>query len=273
MPSRLLTTKMFLAAFSALLLFSSCKKDKNNHGSDPVLEKRIASVRQDASNYLEFTYAPDGTLSRVKFAEEETPGVQTMDITYGTNDRIKTIYLNDGYKVDYIYEDGQLTQTQTTDATGYIITSGAYYYENGKLVDYGQFAPYPMEDGNEGVLYKRVSESKYVYNNDKSIRSIATKIRNPVTDKLEAAGSRIYNSYDGKINPLKSLSDFAYGFMQELNPSNITKETVYDAAGTIEKVIERTYTYDQHGYPIACVEKSTVTGQAPVIKNLTFTYQ
>jgi len=273
MPFRLITTKMFIAAFSAIVLFASCKKDKDNDGPAPVPEKKITAVRQDQDNYLEFVYAADGTLTRVKFAEEETPGVQTMDITYGTNKRIKSILLNDGFVVEYIYENDRLAQTQTLSGTGHIVTSGAYFYQNGNLVDYGQFLPFPLEDGSDGILYKRVNESTYVYNSDRSIRSITNRMRNPITDKMEPAGKRIYDAYDGKINPLRSLGDFAYGFLQELNPSNITKETAYDETGAIEEVIERTYTYDNHGYPLTCVEKSTVPGENPVIKTLTFTYK
>ncbi len=273
MPFGLITRKMFFVTLSAVVLFSSCKKDKHDDGPVPVPEKKIAAVRIDQNNYLELTYGADGKLSRVKFAEEETPGVQIMDITYGTNKRIKSILLNDGIEVEYIYENGRLAQTQTLAQTGHIITSGAYYYENGNLVDYGQFLPYPLEDGSEGVLYKRVNDSKYVYNSDRSIRSITNTFRNPITDKMDPAGKRIYDTYDGKINPLKALDDFAYGFLQELNPSNVTKETVYDENGVIEEVIERTYTYDSYGYPLTCSEKSTPTGGNAVIKTLRFTYK
>ncbi len=273
MPFRLFNTKMILAAMAALIMFSSCKKDKDN---DPVpfVEKKIAKVYQDPNNFIEFIYGTDGTLSQVKFAEEETPGgVQTMNISYGPNKKISSILLNDEYRIEYLYENGLLAQTHTKDEKGHIVMSDAYHFVNGQLKHHGQFLPFPLEDGNVGIWYKIVNESKFNYNNNNTVRSVDNLMRNPITDKMEPSGSILYNSYDGKINPLKSLGEFSYAFFQQLNPSNITRETTYDAAGAVEKVVERTYTYDNHGYPLTCMEKTTETGQPAESKTLTFSYK
>ncbi|RYY10330.1 MAG: hypothetical protein EOO04_37050 [Chitinophagaceae bacterium] len=90
---------------------------------------------------------------------------------------------------------------------------------------------------------------------------------------MEFAGRRVYDKYDFKINPLKNLSDFSYGFFQEFNPSNVLKEVAYDDKGSVEEIVERTFTYDEFGYPLTCVETTTETGKGPVSKTLTFTYK
>jgi len=274
MPLRLLSRKMFLAMLTGFVLLTSCKKDNDHNVPGNVPNRKIAKLYQDPQNYIEFTYNTDGSLSKIKLAEEETGNdVQTLEFFYGDNKRIANIFSEQGYRINYRYENDRLIATDTKDATGQTITSGSYFYENGNLTDFGYFMPFPLPNDPNGILYKRVRESKYTYNADRSIKVITTNIRNPFTDKLESAGRRAYEKYDNKINPLKSLPDFSYGFFQELNPSNVLKEVAYDADGSVEETVERSFTYDEYGYPLTCVEKTTEAGKAPVTKTLTFTYK
>jgi len=274
MPFRLLSRTTFLSMLAAILLFSSCKKDKDDDGPGHVPDRKIAKLYQDPQNFIEFFYNADGSLSKIKLAEEETgTDVQTLEFFYGDKKRIAHIFAQNGYRINYRYENDRLIATETTDGTGYILTSGSYFYENGNLTDYGTFMPFPLDGDPDGVSYKRVSESKYSYNQDRTIKTIVTNLRNPFTNRMENAGRRNYEKYDNKINPLKSLPDFSYGFFQELNPSNIVKETAYDANGVLEETVERSFTYDEHGYPLTCVEKTTEAGKAPVTKTMTFTYK
>lgn len=274
MPLRLFSKNFFVTLLAGLVILSSCKKDKDDDrpgGKTP--ERKIAKLYQDPHNYIEFFYNTEGKLSKLKLAEEENvTDVQTLEVFYGDNKRISNIFSQDGLRINYKYENDKLIATEMKDPSGNVVTSGSYFYENGNLVDYGFFLPFPLDDGQQGISYKRVRESKYTYNNDKSIRTITTNMRNPLTNRMEFAGRRTYESYDGKINPLKYLADFSYGFFQELNPSNIVKEVAYDDKGVVEETIERTYTYDSHGYPLTCVEKTTEAGKSPVTKTLTFTY-
>lgn len=274
MPLRLLSRKLFVTLLAGIVLFSSCKKDKDeNKPGGNIPERKIAKLYQDPQNFIEFFYNAEGKLSKIKLAEEEsTTGVQTLEVFYGDNKRIAHIFTQDGLRINYKYENDRLIATEMKDPSGFIITSGSYFYENGNLTNYGSFLPFPLDDGQQGISYKRVRESKYTYNPDKSIRAITTSMRNPITNRMEPAGRRTYDKYDGKINPLKNLADFSYGFFQELNPSNILKEVAYDDEDEIEETIERTFTYDSNGYPLTCVEKTTAAGSAPVTKTLTFTY-
>jgi hypothetical protein len=271
-----LTRNQFLhTLLAAIVLLSSCSKNDDHHaGNDPIPQKKISRLYQDPNNFLEFIYNPDGTLGKVRLAEEDLGNeIRTLDVSYGDNKRIANIYLGDGTHIHYRYENGKLIATETKDANGYIQTSGSYYYENGNLVDYGSFLPFPLDDGQSGVSYKRVQESRYSYNSDKTINTITTNLRNPFTNKMELSGRRRYEKYDNKINPMKFLPDFSYGFFQELNPSNIVKEIAYDAEGVVTETIDRTYTYDSHGYPLTCTEKTTEPGKTPVTKTLTFSYR
>jgi hypothetical protein len=276
MPPRLFSKKIFVALLAGIVLLSSCKKDKDDEGpgKGPVPEKKIVKLYQDPQNYIEFSYTPEGRLSKLKLAEEDLgSNVQTLDVFYGENKRIANIYTQDGLRINYRYENDKLERTETQDSQGNILTMGSFFYENGNLTDYGLFGPFPLEDGQEGVSFKRVQESKYSYNNDKSIRTTTTNLRNPLTNRVEFAGRRVYEKYDSKINPLKSLGDFSYGFFQELNPSNILKEVAFDEKGAVQETVERTFTYDDFGYPLTCVEKTTETGKGTVTKTLTFTYK
>ena len=276
MPLRLMSKNLLLTLVAGTLLFSSCDKDRDDDvpGKGPVPEKKIAKLYQDPQNFIEFTYNAEGKLSKIKVAEEDLGSdIETLDVFYGANKRISNINTGDGLRINYMYENDKLERTETKDMLGNILTMGSYFYEAGNLTDYGLFGPFPLDDGQVGVSFKRVQESKYSYNSDKSIRTIITNIRNPLTNRMEFAGRRVYEKYDSKINPLRNLGDFAYGFFQELNPSNILKEVAYDENGAVEETVERTFTYDEHGYPLTCVEKTTEAGSAPVTKTLTFTYK
>ena len=241
MPLRLLSRKLFFTLLAGIVALSSCKKynDNDGPGKGPVPEKKIAKLYQDPQNFIEFFYNAEGKLSKIKIAEEDLGSdVQTLDVFYGDNKRIANIYTQDGLRINYRYENDKLERTETQDSQGQIITMGSYFYENGNLTDYGLFGPFPLDDGQEGISYKRVQESKYSYNNDKSIRTITTNLRNPLTNRMEYAGRRVYERYDSKINPLKHLADFSYGFFQELNPSNILNEVAYDDKGTVQETVE-----------------------------------
>lgn len=276
MPRRLFTRKLFVTVLAGIVLLSSCKKDNDSDGSGkgPVPERKISKLYQDPQNFIEFNYNSDGKLAKIKLAEEDLGNeVQTLEVFYGDNKRIANIYTMDGLRINYRYENDKLERTETVDSRGQIVTMGSYFYENGNLTDYGMFGPFPLDDGQVGTSFKRVQESKYSYNSDKSIRTITTNLRNPFTNRMEFAGRRSYEKYDSKINPLKHLADFSYGFFQELNPSNILKEVAYDETGALLETIERTFTYDEYGYPLTCVEKTTEAGKGPVTKTLTFTYK
>lgn len=263
MPRRLNRRTFILTLLSTVLFLSGCRKDKHdNEGKGPVPEKKIAKLYQDPKNFIEFIYNGDGTLGKIKLAEEDLGNdVKTFEIYYGENKRIANIFIGDGNRIHYRYENDRLVATETQTANGHILSSGSYYYENGNLVDYGAFLPFPLEDGQQGTWYKRVEEYKYTYNANKTIKAIVANMRNPLTGRLEFAGRRTYEKYDHKINPLKFLPDFSYGFFQELNPSNVVKELVYGQDEALLETIERSYTYDNYGYPLTCVEKTTESGK------------
>jgi hypothetical protein len=274
MPRRLTRRNLLLTLLAAFLFLSSCRKDRNdNEGKDPTPQKKIAKLYQDPANFIEFIYNSDGSLGKLKLAQEDLGSdVRTFEVYYGDNKRIANIFIGGGNRIHYRYENDRLIATETQTSTGQIITSGSFYYENGNLVDYGSFLPFPLDDGQQGISYKRVEEYKYTYNANKTIRSIVANMRNPLTKKMEFAGRRNYELYDNKINPLKFLPDFSYGFFHELNPSNIVKEVVFNDEDSLQETIERTYTYDNHGYPLTCIEKTTEPGKPAETKTLTFTY-
>ncbi len=130
---------------------------------------------------------------------------------------------------------------------------------------------YPTEDG-EGFENRKMNETTYEYSADGNVKKIKMKQLNILTNELEDMGYHIYDAYDNKVNPLKHLKDFSYGFFQEFNSANVLKETAYDKNGNILEKTERTYTYDQGGYPLTCVEKRTETGKPDVTENTKFTY-
>ena len=258
-----------------VLFLGACKKDKDNNNPDPVVTKKITKVEQDANNYLTFSYNPNGSLKTVVLAtnEEGIPVVQTMNLAYGDNKKISDITIDGAeHHIAYIYENGVLSKTEVRDDKNYILRSGSFYYENGRLMNYGEFQPFPLEDGSEGILYKRVSETKYTYTTDGNIRTITTNLRNPLTDQLEKAGSHTYEGYDGKKNPLAVFPELSLGLFQEVNKSNLLIEKRFDETGKLTETITRTYTYDSNGYPLTSIEKTVENGQTTT-KNFKFTYQ
>lgn len=265
--------RMLVAITGLIVMLSACKKDK---ADDPVPApaKKLVRVEENASNYLNFEYNSDGTLKKVVLAqdEEDGPSVKMLTIAYGENKKISRIDSEEGIHIDYRYEAGNLISTEIKDAQNQTISSGSYAYENGRLVNFGEFYPFPAEDGSGVVTYKRMKEMKYTYHADGNIRTLTTNLRNPFTDQLEKAGSRVYDSYDGKKNPIASQKEFSLGFFQEFNAANILNEKVFDENGTVEETIERTYTYDANGFPLTSVEKTTPSGQTSQIKNYKFIY-
>lgn len=259
-----------------VLFFGACKKDKDNNSKpDPIVTKKITRVEQDANNYLDFSYNTDGTLKKVVIAtnEDGDPFVKAMNLSYGDNKKISKITIDGAeHHIAYIYEDGKLTKTEVRDDKNFVLSSGSFYYENGRLMNYGEFQPFPFEDGSDGINYKRVMEVKYTYTNDGNIQTLTTNLRNPLTDQLEKAGSHVYENFDGKKNPMSAFPELALGLYQENNKSNLLNEKHFDEKGKLTETITRTYTYDSNGYPLTSTEKTVENGQTTT-KNFKFTYQ
>ena len=266
--------RMLVAVTGLIVLLSACKKDKADDNPAPAPAKKLVRVEENANSYLNFEYNSDGTLKKVVVAldEEDGPSVKVLTLAYGENKKISRIDTEEGFHINYRYEDGNLMSTEVKDAQNQTISASAFAYENGRLVNFGEFYPFPAEDGSDIITHKRVREMKYTYHADGNIRTVTTSLLNPLTDQLEKAGSRVYDSYDGKKNPIASQKEFSLGFFQEFSSANIINEKVFDGDGAMEETIERTYTYDANGFPLTSVEKTTPAGQPAQTKNFKFIY-
>lgn len=210
--------RMLVAITGLIVLLSACKKDKaDKPAQEPA--KKLVRVEENANNYLNFEYNSDGSLKKVVVAQDEDgPSVKSLTLAYGENKKISRIDTEEGVHIDYRYENGNLVSTEIKDAQNQTISSTAFAYENGRLVNFGEFYPFPAEDGSGVITYKRMREMKYTYHADGNIRTITTNLRNPFTDQLEKAGSREYVSYDGKKNPIASQKNFPSASSRNLVP-------------------------------------------------------
>jgi hypothetical protein len=257
-------SRLCLMAATAAVLFTSCKKDKDEPGPTPppasaTKLKKIAM----GNEVMEFGYGNDGTLQTVKANNDLTGGgvPTTFNITYAADKKISELKATGGPRIVAHYSNDQLTSADMFDNNNTQIATIHYEYLNSFL----QSAVVEIQD---------IEALKFSFTNDASGNVSKTTVWsfNPLTDQLEVTGSTDYQ-YDAKTNPMHVHKNLMYLLLQNISKNNITKETEHDDKNAVTETIEYAYTYNSHNLPQSAAVKTTTAGSQPVNSTIVFSYQ
>lgn len=244
-----------LAGLLSALVFTSCKKDKDDNGGNnggdgnpaTKLVKKMTETENgvstvynftyndakkitrfaaaDGSKYVNFTYDAAGNLTKVESVEDDFKNVYSY--TYNNNipvsGTLKTWEMNGGQAGDLI-EDDELT----------------YTVENGQVTKIKLFMKQSDMEVNMNLSYT-----------------------NGNLTKIESAPNSLYSykanfTFGTKKSPFLQLSKYVLdqaGFSLMFCSKNELISAAYDFPGsTFDYTITHQYTYDANGYPLTSTD-------------------
>lgn len=261
------TKQVFLLLLTTGILVTSCKKDKDKEPAKQT--KQLIKVEENATNYSTFEYNPDGTLKKMTNTEdsEGVPEISTFTYSYNQQKKISETDLNGEAKLKYYYTGDNINKMEYI--TGNIIFMyNVFEYANNKVSRVMKYLREDEED-DDFVLYGK-SEFQYFANgNLKEVKEYEALPGNI----FELTYTQLYLEYDSKINPFKPFSESTFGLVYDFaSANNVLKEKLVNSEGTTEMESIYTYTYDNSGYPITGVKKTT-EGTEVSTENLKFIYK
>jgi hypothetical protein len=255
-----------IVLMAAILLFASCKKDKN---PDPALPPPPVNLTlqeyRDGEDFMRFEYNTDGSLKKATVKNDINTSGDIVDFSISYNaGKISEVNSSSGEKIVPVYENNILKRADYFVAgqrTGYT----NYQFENGAV----KRATIYAGEGNE---YNPILEFIYQYNGNGNVTEGTIMAGTDTPGHMVRAG-HAEMQYDQKTNPLYVHKDFLVFLWQGISKNNAVVENIYDAQLTLEGRYQYEYTYKSNGLPEKASVQIGLPGEPGTTSTVGFTYK
>lgn len=247
--------KLFLlAGMLSALVFTSCKKDKDNNGggNNPAtrLIKKMTEIENGVTRVYNFTY--DNAKRLTGFAS--TDGAEHTTFTYDAAGNLtKVESVEDDFKNIYTY-----TYANGVPVSGTFKSWQKYSGEPDELIEDDELT-YTVANG-------QVTKIKlYMKQTDEEINMDLTYVNGNLS-KVESEAGSLYTYkatfvFGNKKSPFPQLSKYVLdqaGFSLLFSSKNELISAAYDFPGTeFDHTTTQQYTYDASGYPLTSNDGET----------------